>query len=104
MSEFKVTCDISPTISGWLLVLFVVLFSALLSISIASESAHGTELLPEPSVCASVRRVSCGKMAGWIWMPFGVVSWVGRGMGVFGGDRRRGRGSLGSEFVASHCK
>ena len=30
---------------------------------------------------------------------------IGLGMGVldFGGDRRRGRGSLGSEFVASHC-
>jgi len=30
-------------------------------------------------------------------MPFGVVSGVGLGMGVldFGGDRRRGRGSLG---------
>ena len=39
-------------------------------------------------------------------MPFGVVSGVGLGMGVldFGGDRRRGRGSLGGEFAASHCK
>jgi len=38
-------------------------------------------------------------------MPFGVVSGVGPGMGVldFGGDRRRGRGSLEGEFVASHC-
>ena len=46
-------------------------------------------------------------------MPFGVVSGVGLGMGVldFGGDRRRGRGSLGvnlwrpivtnGDFVAS---
>jgi len=35
-------------------------------------------------------------MADWIRMPFGVVSGVGRGMGVLtiGGDRRRGRGSL----------
>jgi len=34
-------------------------------------------------------------------MPFGVVSGVGLGMGVldFGGDRRRGRGSLGSELT-----
>ena len=39
-------------------------------------------------------------------MPFGVVSGVGLGSGVldFGGDRRRGRGSLGGEFAASHCK
>jgi len=31
-------------------------------------------------------------------MPFGVVSGVGLGMGVveFGGDRRRGTGSLGA--------
>jgi len=36
-------------------------------------------------------------MADWIRMPFRVVSGVGLGMGVlgFGGDRRRGRGSLG---------
>jgi len=36
-------------------------------------------------------------MADWIWMPFGVVSGVGLGMGVwdFDGDCRRGRGSLG---------
>jgi len=33
-------------------------------------------------------------------MPFGVVSQVGLGSSVldFGGDRRRGRGSLGGEF------
>jgi len=49
-------------------------------------------------------------------MPFGVVSRVGLGMGVldFGGDRRRGRGSLGvnlrrpivtnGDFVASLCR
>jgi len=38
-------------------------------------------------------------------MLFGVVSGVGLGMGVldFGGDRRRGSGSLGDEFAASHC-
>ena len=48
-------------------------------------------------------------------MPFGVVSGVGLGMGVldFGGDRRRGRSSLGvnlwrpiitnGDFVASLC-
>jgi len=49
-------------------------------------------------------------------MPFGVVSGVGLGNGVldFGGDRRRGRGSLGvnlwrpivtnGEFVALLCE
>jgi len=38
-------------------------------------------------------------------MPFGVVSGVGRGMGVLdeGGDHRRGRGSFVGEFGASHC-
>ena len=36
-------------------------------------------------------------MADWMWMPFGLVNGVGLHMGVldFGGDRRRGRGSLG---------
>ena len=38
-------------------------------------------------------------------MPFGVVSRVGLERGVldFGGDRRRGRGSLGGEF-SRQCK
>ena len=49
------------------------------------------------SVDLSVRKVYCGKTADWIRMPFGVVSGVGRGMGVSdeGGDRRRGKGSVG---------
>jgi len=36
-------------------------------------------------------------VADWFRVPFGVVSGVGLGMGVldFGGDRRRGKGSLG---------
>jgi len=44
----------------------------------------------------SVWKVYCGKTADWIWMPFGMVSRVGRGMGELdgGGDRRRGRGSF----------
>jgi len=29
---------------------------------------------PRPSVGLSVRWVNCGKMADWIWMPFGMVS------------------------------
>jgi len=38
-------------------------------------------------------------------MPFAVMSGVGLGMGVldFGGDCRRGRGSFGGDFGASHC-
>jgi len=57
------------------------------------------------SVGLSDRKVYCGKTADWIRMPFGVVSGVSRGMGVLdaGGDRRRGRGSFGGEFGASHC-
>ena len=45
--------------------------------------------------------MSSGNTADWIWMPFGVVSGVGLGMGVltFGGDRRRGRGSLGEYYA-----
>jgi len=53
----------------------------------------------------SIQKVYCGKTADCIWMPFGVVSVIGRGMGVLDGvaDRRRGRGSFGSEFGVSHC-
>ena len=51
------------------------------------------------SVSLSVWKVYryCGKMAYGIWMPFGVVSGVSRGMGVLvgGGDRRRGRAVSG---------
>ena len=59
-------------------------------------------LSPMPSVGLSlvgqsVRWVSCGKMADWIWMPFGVVSGVGRGMDVLdgSGDWSKGRGTFG---------
>ena len=47
----------------------------------------------------------CGIMADWIRMPFGMVSGIGRGMGVLdgGSDRRRGRSSFGGEFGMSHC-
>ena len=34
------------------------------------------------SVCLSIWSVYCGKTADWIWMPFGVVSGVGRWIGV----------------------
>jgi len=57
------------------------------------------------SVCRSVRKVYCGKTAEWIRMPFGMMSGVGRGMGVLdvGGYRQREGGSFGSEFWASRC-
>ena len=49
------------------------------------------------TMCLSVHKVYCGKMADRIRMPFRVVSGVGRGIGVLdgGGDRQRGRGSFG---------
>jgi len=48
-------------------------------------------------VCLSVGRSAKCIAAEQIWMPFGVVSGVGQGMGVFDGVgyRQRGRGSLG---------
>ena len=42
----------------------------------------GTNLSLIPSVGRSAQWVTYGKMADWTWMPFGVVSGVGRGMGV----------------------
>ena len=33
----------------------------------------------------SIQWVNCGKTADWIWMPFGVVSGVCRGMSVLDG-------------------
>jgi len=46
-------------------------------------------------------KVYCGKMADWIWMTFGIVSGVSRGMVVLdvGGDHRRER----SSFVVRKC-
>jgi len=71
--------------------------------------ALGTQLLPNTtvaypicrSVCLSVRKVYYGKTVDSIRMPFRVVS--ARGMGVLdeGVDRRKGRGSFGTEFGAS---
>jgi len=77
----------------------ICIITALLSISIASVGAYLTDLLASSSVglCVSVSvwKVYYGKMADWIWMPFGMVSGVDRLMGVLnGGDRRRGKAVL----------
>jgi len=70
-----------------------ILFLALRTLSI--------EHVCRRSVCVFVQIVYCGKMANWIWLPFGMVSGVGRGMGVLdgGGERRRGRDSFGVNLV-----
>ena len=54
-------------------------------------------------VCVFVGKEHCGKTTDWIRMPFGMVSGVGRGMGVLvgGGDRRRERGSFGRPIVTN---
>jgi len=55
------------------------------------------------SVCLS-GGVNYGKMADWIWMSFGMVSGVGRGMGVLDGWRSsKGRVNFGGVFRAFHC-
>jgi len=47
------------------------------------------------SVCLSVQRVYCGKTADWIWMSFGVMNGVGRGMGVLDGvESVKGKGQF----------
>jgi len=76
------------------------IFSA--SLSEHKRSWYGTFVW---TMCRSIGRlvgqlvckVYCGKMACCIQMPFGVVSGVGRGMGVLdgGGYRRRGQGNFG---------
>jgi len=73
------------------------IISALLSVSIADIRSIFTNHLPRPSlgmsvglsVCLSVQWVVCGRTAECIRMSFGVVSGVGRMMGVLdtGGDR-----------------
>ena len=67
------------------------IISALLCINTVSVSAYLTDLSPSPSVglcvgrsvclSVSVRKVYCAKTADWIWMPFGMMSGVGQGMG-----------------------
>jgi len=52
------------------------------------------------SVGRSVCKVYCGKMADWIRMPFGMLSGVGRGLGVLdgSGDRRSTRRGIKGQF------
>jgi len=58
---------------------------------VAIQSTERTQVLEQSSrlthllVCQSVWWVNCGKTSDWIWMPFGVVSGVGQGMGVLDG-------------------
>ena len=61
------------------------------------RSALGTEHSSRRFRLSVRRSVSSGHTRGWFGTPFGVVSGVGLGSGVldFGGDRRRGRGTLG---------
>jgi len=101
----------------WVLLVVIIIISASLSINIASISTYLTDLSPSPSVnlcvcrsiclsvCQSVWKVYCGKMADWIQMSFVMVSGVGQGIGGLDGDGgcRRERGSFGGEFRASHC-
>jgi len=56
-------------------------------------------------VCRSERKVYCGKTADWIRMSFGMVSGVGRMIGVLDGrgKHQKERGRFGGEFGASHC-
>jgi len=57
------------------------------------------------SVCLSVRKLYCSKMADWIRMPFGVVCEVSWEIGVLdgGNDHQTGRGSFGGKCGVSHC-
>ena len=73
--------------------LIIIIISASLSINIVSVSVHGIELwsIPSVSFCVGltvglcVRKMYCGEMADWIWMPFGTVSRVGQRIGVLDG-------------------
>jgi len=67
---------------------------------IAEDDAAGavsTDPFVTYPICQSAWWMNCGKMADWIWMPFGVVIGFSRRMGVlnWGGDRRRQAAVLG---------
>ena len=55
------------------------------------------------SLCLFVRKVYCGKTAEQIRIPFGVVSGVGRGMGVLYRGPRTPSGRAVSGILASIC-
>ena len=57
------------------------------------------------SVRLSVSPVHCGKTAGRIRMPFGIVGRTGPGMrqAVWFGNWSTGRGTFGDELGARHC-
>ena len=52
--------------------------------SLSVERKRSSYRLVVNLVCQSVRKVYCGKTADCIWMPFGVVTGVGRAMGLYG--------------------
>jgi len=57
-----------------------------------------------PSVGLSVQWVNCGKMVYFIWMPFRMVSRVGRRMGVLDGvEIVKGKAQFGGKCGASQC-
>jgi len=88
----SLTFYVTSKLVTWFFIIFII--SALLSIGIAEQSTYVIDHVVHP--CLFAHRY-CGKTADYIRMPFGVVSGVGLCMIVldFGGDRRRGRGSLG---------
>jgi len=75
----------------------------IISASLYEQSAIVTEHFVI-AICPSAD-VSSGDTGDWIGMPFGVVSGVGLGRGIldFGGDRRRGRGSLRVNTMQKWC-
>ena len=65
------------------------IISALLSINTALVESNCRLSHLSVGLCQSIRKVYCGKTADWIRLPFGLMSGVGREMGVLdgGGDR-----------------
>jgi len=95
------------------------IFGASLSFNIIEHKCFWNRVVAYPicqSVCRFVQRVYCGKTADCIRISFGVVSEVGRGMGVLDGDgdHQRRKGSFGvklehvietsGDFVVQLCE